>query len=272
MRARSSFLSVFLFVAASVLWSEPLVHVVAKGETLYSISREYKVSVDAILRANGIADARKVYVGARLTIPSLYVVRKGDTFYGLARAWGIGVQELLAMNGLKEGAVLHAGDSLVVPGKAAPNTPDTVATTPASGTTPKSDTPPKADPAGASSPASGKRGAWPASGEVVYLRGKLFGVSIRTAKSAPIMAVRSGTVVSSGPFRGFGNVAFVLAKDSLVYVYGGAETLSVRVGDQVEPGTVVGITGLDMVVGEPIAYFFVFKNGDAIDPGKVPRE
>ena len=47
-----------------------VVHVVARGETLYRISKRYGASVESIMSANGIKDVRSVPVGARLVVPS----------------------------------------------------------------------------------------------------------------------------------------------------------------------------------------------------------
>ncbi len=47
-----------------------VVHVVARGETLYRISKRYGSSVEAIMSANGIKDVTSVPVGARLLVPS----------------------------------------------------------------------------------------------------------------------------------------------------------------------------------------------------------
>jgi murein DD-endopeptidase MepM/ murein hydrolase activator NlpD len=46
------------------------VHVVARGETLYRISKRYGSSVEAIMSANAISDVHSVPVGARLVVPS----------------------------------------------------------------------------------------------------------------------------------------------------------------------------------------------------------
>lgn len=48
---------------------ESTVHVVRPGENLYRIGLHYGVSVDAIARANGIRDERRLVVGTRLVIP-----------------------------------------------------------------------------------------------------------------------------------------------------------------------------------------------------------
>ena len=45
-------------------------HVLAKGDTLYSISKKYDVSVNLIIRANGIADPSALSIGSILTIPN----------------------------------------------------------------------------------------------------------------------------------------------------------------------------------------------------------
>jgi len=44
-------------------------HTVAQGDTLWGISRIYKVTPDAIMAANGIKDARSLKIGATLKIP-----------------------------------------------------------------------------------------------------------------------------------------------------------------------------------------------------------
>lgn len=45
-------------------------HVVAKGETLTVIAKQYKVSIADLLRANKIEDARKLQIGQTLLIPA----------------------------------------------------------------------------------------------------------------------------------------------------------------------------------------------------------
>ncbi|MBP7096810.1 MAG: LysM peptidoglycan-binding domain-containing protein [Spirochaetia bacterium] len=275
-----------LLVAASPLAAaDPVWHVLGKGETVYSLSRTYGVSAEAILKANGIGDPRKLSVGARLLIPAVHVVDKGETLYGIARRYGIPLAELLSLNGLKADALIRPGDRLLVPGSAAPASPaaGSAAASPstgpgASGTAAAgaAGKPPsgEAEPgkaAIATKPAAAG-GAWPVAGPQRYLEGKLFGIAIDASASAGIVAVRSGTVVSAGPFRGFGRVAFVQAGDGLIYVYGGADKLEVKVGDPVSPGTRIGSVGIDLAERKPVAYFMVFRNGEAIDPRSAPRE
>jgi septal ring factor EnvC (AmiA/AmiB activator) len=112
--------------------------------------------------------------------------------------------------------------------------------------------------------------SWPCPGEILYLDGKAYGVVIRAKLGEALKAVASGTVSSAGPYRGYGNVVFVLAR-GYIYVYGGNDSISVRAGDQVVAGQELGRVGMDVKQGGPAAYFLVFKNGEAVDPAAAPR-
>jgi LysM repeat protein len=270
-----------LFVATLAAAADPLVHVVAKGETLYSIARKYDISVDSLATTNTISDPSKLFVGMKLSIPLKpgetpvkaplpvptvtpaasvktieYVVKKGDTLYGIAKAHGVSVDAIVKSSGIS-GKDIKPGQKLRIPGGTAASL---VTVTPAS-TLPASTAP------AASATASSV--LWPVRGPVIYLKGKLKGVSIASGGASGIQAIRSGTVISAGPFRGFGQVAFVQAADGLVYVYGGASELSVRLGDTVRKGSIIGRTGSEK---DASAYFFAFKGADTIDPDSVPRD
>lgn len=319
-------------LATSASAENILKHTLEKGETLYSVSRKYKVSYEALASANGITDPTKLKVGTVLIIPSVHVVEKGETLFGLARQYGISVGDLLAANKLGQGYVLKIGDVLVVPAAApaadsavqpvsAPATTTTVArsaqapaATNASATTsipaakpalpattlaagsksPPATTTTLASPATTTSVAKqapststsipmpdpvklqerevDPKLGWPVPGKALYLDGKLEGVMIRVKPGETTKAIASGTVVSAGPSRGFNQVAFVQAKSGYVYVYGGNESLTVKTGDQIASGKEIGKIGLDAKDGSPIAYFFVFRNGQPIDPALAPRD
>ena len=47
----------------------PLVHVVARGETINAIAARYGITLAALEKANGIKDPNLIYVGQRLVIP-----------------------------------------------------------------------------------------------------------------------------------------------------------------------------------------------------------
>jgi len=283
MRLKRLFLLPLLFIlTAPALLTEPVIHVLQKGETIFGIAKKYSVPYEAVLIANEIEDPRKVFPGRKLLIPSSHKVVKGETLYGIAREYEVALGDLLKINKLASGAVIKPGDLLIIPG----GVPSVAIVTAAPPSSPPADStikdgntalsgPSKGNPSSTSVEFSVKAlpsGTWPAQGEASYLEGKLFGIGIKTEENAQIRAVRAGTVVSAGPFRGFGRVAFIQAKDGLIYVYGGAQTLGVRIGETIRAGAEIGRVGIDLKEGRPIAYFLVFKQGNPLDPATVPRD
>ncbi|GHV96766.1 hypothetical protein AGMMS50293_30860 [Spirochaetia bacterium] len=107
--------------------------------------------------------------------------------------------------------------------------------------------------------------------EIAYMTGKLYGVVVRGERSEPVKSLTQGTVISAGPYRGFGRVAIVQVTGGYLYVYGGCESLSVKEGDRIGPGTELGKLGIDAVSEKPQLFFMVYRSNTPIDPAKAPR-
>jgi murein DD-endopeptidase MepM/ murein hydrolase activator NlpD len=304
-RLSRAVLLVFLLCLAlpALAQADAVYHVLAKGETLYSVARSYGITVDAIVKANSIADPSRLKLGMKLLIPGekataansganaasaadtgeagtslSYKVAKGDTLFSIARSYGVSVDALRKANKLATGSVLKYGEKLELPAGA--KAPDPA---PAAQAAPAASAPVTSAPAAKSSPtepeavktsvkAVNKSLSWPCAGEILYLDGKVYGIVIKAKEGAIERAVAAGTVSSAGPYRGYGNVVFVLSRTGHIYVYGGNDSLSVRAGDKVVAGQALGKVGMDAKQGSPAAYFLVFKNGEAIDPAEAPRD
>ncbi|HEY3249288.1 MAG TPA: LysM peptidoglycan-binding domain-containing protein [bacterium] len=100
-------------------------HIVQPGDNLYRISLKYGVTVDGLMRANGLIDPRQLRVGQVLLIPGpvpvspaavpgAYVVQRGDTLFSIARRFGVSVGVLMDANGLRTGAI-YVGQTLLIP-------------------------------------------------------------------------------------------------------------------------------------------------------------
>ena len=107
------------------------VHIVQRGETLFSIAQRYGLTVDGIAHVNGIPDPRQIYVGQRLLIPGggrgnsvqdtmSYVVQAGDTLTSISRRYHTTWQELAQVNGLLSPDSIYAGQAIQVPSFGAP--------------------------------------------------------------------------------------------------------------------------------------------------------
>ncbi len=102
------------------------VHIVQRGETLFSIARRYGLTVDGVAHANGIPDPRQIYVGQRLVIPGgeaensagetvPYLIQAGDTLASISRRYHTTWQTLAQINGLISPNSIHAGQVIQVP-------------------------------------------------------------------------------------------------------------------------------------------------------------
>jgi murein DD-endopeptidase MepM/ murein hydrolase activator NlpD len=105
---------------------ETTVHIVQRGETLFSIAQRYGLTVDAVTHANAIPDPRQIYAGQRLVIPdgridssveetAPYVVQAGETLASIARRYNTTWQTLARVNGLLSPNAIYAGQVVQVP-------------------------------------------------------------------------------------------------------------------------------------------------------------
>jgi len=108
---------------------KPKVHTVKSGDTLWSVSRKYGVTVPALASANGLSNNAGLVIGARLDIPGsgagtrvasaepgrmTYQVKRGDTLSEIADKFNVSVRELMTWNRLRQSSSLRTGQRLVL--------------------------------------------------------------------------------------------------------------------------------------------------------------
>ncbi|MBF9017461.1 MULTISPECIES: M23 family metallopeptidase [unclassified Oceanispirochaeta] len=269
---RSGFIILILLTAVSFsLSAQPASHTLQQGETLYSLSRKYGVSVSEIMNANSISSPENLSVGSHLIIPGLtsqntvnnlskseYIVQKGDTFYRIAKNHGLSVNELLALNDFSGNKILKPGESIVV---AAGTSSANVTVTPVA----------ENEPAAILSANYSENLDWPVEGQKKALTGKLRGVKIEAPESSLVRSIASGSVVWTGPYRGFGQVVLIDV-NGFIYLYGGNEDVFVNVGEYVRAGSRIGRLGNSGLATRTVnMYFSVFKDGIPVSVVSAPR-
>jgi lipoprotein NlpD len=285
-----------LFVLVGVLISgslaaDELIHVVGKGDTIYSLSRFYHVTAEDLMKANGISDPSKISVGKKLIIPVSgdgsalpgtavnvsvpvanntplvnYRAVKGDTLYSIAHNNNITLQKLQEINGFSSTHVLKVGDVIKVPGGSSSGTQTTVANTASVRPTVS------ASPTMPSKVTSGIYALrWPVTPkDISYMTGQM-GVVVEGEQLESVRSLTQGNVVSAGPWRKFGRVVIVETHGGYYYMYGGCETITVNVGDRITPGMELGKLGVNAVSVKPQLFFMVFRNDNPMDPALAPR-
>ena len=277
---KSALLTSLAVFGSSFLYSDTT-HTVQKGETLYSISKKYNSTIQSISEANKI-DGTDIKVGQKLVIPSAgtsskpqitqsdsYTVKKGDTWYSIARTFNTNVKNLYALNAADEKTALKAGQKIRVPGSssssavaAAPSKKDASSQLPLPVVDTHNYTDKKGDP----------NLVWPVDKPTVtYVSGKVSGVSLSARKDENVNAIKSGTVMFSGSYRGFGNVVFIQSKTGHIYAYTGLGRVLVSKGEYIDYKSQIGTAGIDSYSSKSQISLMVFQNGLPIDPAKAPR-
>lgn len=283
---------------------------VEKGDTLYSISRKYQITVGELRAANNLSENDVLKAGQKLVIPeadigtaaalstsksntpkntetvrtSDYVVAKGDTLYGIARKNGMTVPELLSLNNLDSSVVIKVGQKLKIRADSASSTSSSVL----SSNTPEKDsgknnqnnndsvnkiTTPAPDTRTYGQTVSADSSKkWPVKNpKITVVKGKVSGVQLSAQKNEAVVCVHEGTVMYVGTYRGFGQVIFVQSKTGLIYAYTGLGSVKVKKGEYAMADSELGTAGIDAITGNPQITFMVFQNGQPIDPSKAPR-
>jgi murein DD-endopeptidase MepM/ murein hydrolase activator NlpD len=124
-----------------------VVHTVSEGETLWDIARAYGITVEELLKANGLKarDVRRLSKGATLEIPNAteavevetaadraakrealppvddgayHFLRRGENAWTLARLYDVPVEEIMERNGFSDDdlGLLRIGQPVIVPG------------------------------------------------------------------------------------------------------------------------------------------------------------
>ena len=295
-------ISIFFFFTTSLF--ADITYKVEKGDTLYSISRKYQITVAELRTANNLSENDVIKVGQKLIIPDAdigtaaalsstktagaatsstvktteYVVAKGDTLYGIARKNGMSVADLMAINNLDSSAVIKIGQKLKVSAAGAAvasatstsskNTPATKSTETVISVNEKA---PDTRTYGTTITADSNT-KWPVSSpKITQVKGKISGVQLSAKTNEPVLCIHEGTVMYVGVYRGFGQVVFVQSKTGLIYAYTGLGSVKVRKGEYAVSGSELGTAGLDSISQKYQITFMVFQNGQPIDPAKAPR-
>lgn len=114
---------------------EQIIYIVKSGDTLSYIAKKYDVTVDALVKANNIANPNLIYVNQKIVIPSktqtvvqqpvaeapkeekqkrTYTVKAGDTLWKIAQKYDTTVAALASLNHIKDVNLILVGQVLQI--------------------------------------------------------------------------------------------------------------------------------------------------------------
>lgn len=213
-------------------------HTVAAGETAWSISRRYGVSVAELAAANGLPESMAIRTGQKLAIP---VAASGQAGRVTVTAPGVGSptpQPPSAAKPLPSEQTVPAAAPV-----ARPAAPDLGATrTAASG--------------------SG-RFSMPVQGSIIraYEKGKNEGIDISAAPGTPVKAAGAGTVAAITRDTDGVPIVVIRHDGTLMTVYAGLDGLKVAKGDSVSAGQTLGAA-----TSAGVVHFEVRRGFESVDP------
>jgi murein DD-endopeptidase MepM/ murein hydrolase activator NlpD len=92
-------------------------HVVAKGETLFSLSRQYDIPILPIIVANDLEPPYSLKAGQQVRIPEgkFHVVKEGETLYSISRDYGVDMSGIVKLNDMSQPYNVSKGQKLQIP-------------------------------------------------------------------------------------------------------------------------------------------------------------
>ncbi len=241
-------------------------HTVAKGDTIWSIAREYKVKPDQILEHNPEFKTRPLYIGEEVLIYAneafqgkvvveqktiYHRVRSGQTLSHIAARYHTTQRNLIAWNRIKDPSLIRIGQTIKIVKKSKKLPP-------------------------------GYKYAnvfeWPIRGRITSTFGRRpnpfmrsrrnfhKGLDIANKMGTKIKAARDGLVILSGRMGGYGNVVFLKHAGGYVTIYGHNKVNHVKKGDVVKQGQVIAEVGRTGTATGPHLHFEVRNQTKPINP------
>ncbi|WP_420962336.1 peptidoglycan DD-metalloendopeptidase family protein [Brucella sp. IR073] len=235
-------------------------YTVQSGDSLYGISQKTGASVEAIKKANGLANGA-IRVGQSLVIPGA----------APAGATQVAAAQPPKLDQVKTGSTpppaAPQAQPQPAPSSVKPYTPPQ--------TSNKVIEDAETDVASAPSATGISQMRWPVRGRVLSSFGQREGgsvndgIDIMVPEGTPVKAAENGVVIYAGDgLKEFGNTVLVRHENGLVTVYGHNSQITVQRGQKVRRGEEIARSGMSGNAKSPKLHFEVRKNSAPVNPAK----
>lgn len=229
-------------------------HTANAGDTIYSLSRRYKVSPQAIANANNLTLSTQLRIGQQIRIPVTAPVAN--------RQPAPQVQPQRNVQSVPQTPPAQTVQNENVPapenvGVVRPNVPPAVSEAPQN------------------APSAGPTFHWPVRGRILSAYGRKpngqqnDGINVSVPEGTPIRAAEDGVVAYAGnELKGFGNLVLIRHADNWVTAYAHLGTIDVKKDQKIRRGEVIAKAGQTGGVTSPQLHFEIRKGSNPVDPEK----
>ncbi len=227
-------------------------HLIQKGDTLWDLSRKYKVPLKSIAQANRIKLSTRLQIGKKLLIPGKFTrdtwhfVKAGDTLWDISRDYNVELKALQRVNGISSPRQLQIGTRIRIPNGEAGSL--------------------FANPLRVPLVVTSKYGyrTHPVTGRYQLHEG----IDFRAATGTRVYAARAGKVIFAKRKGGYGKMIGIQHEDNFTTWYGHLHRIRVKVGEWVPQGKVIGLSGNTGSSTAPHLHFEIRHKGRSEKPNQ----
>ena len=247
-------------VPAPPIRFELLKHSVQRGESFWTIARQYGIDVDTLTAANEGIDPTRLQPGQQIVVPNmkgaLHTVAQGDTLWDLARLYQTDLQEIVRVNGLEDPSRLRPGTVVLIPGAQALVAQRLLLVD--------------------SNGRLRRAFDWPVRGRISSRFGPRWGrmhegLDIAVNTGTQVRASADGVVRFAGWNGGYGYLVVIDHGRGIETRYAHNSRILVRRGQRVKRGEVIALSGSTGNSTGPHVHFEIRQNGKAVDPLRYLR-
>ncbi|MCR5081251.1 MAG: peptidoglycan DD-metalloendopeptidase family protein [Treponema sp.] len=250
-------------VAKASSFKEPVsfqTYIVKSGDTLGGISLKFGLSnISTLISINSISNARALYVGQKLTVPSVdglyHIVASNETLESISAKYKVSLTDIIDVNDLSS-ETLQKGQKLYIPGAKL-----------SSESIQKALGEIFAKPIKIRYRLTSKFG--PRKDPITGVSSYHKGIDLACATGTPIYASKSGTVMFTGWSSVYGYHVILKHSDGYQTLYGHMSKIIAKKGQTVNQDTKIGLVGNTGYSTGPHLHFTVYKNSVPIDPFTV---
>ncbi len=251
--------------------TEPVTYTIRSGDNLSKIASRHGIKASTLASANDLSATDTLPVGKVLKVPpadGVYVkVRAGESLSHLATRYGVKASAIQEANGIANPRSLREGQTLFLPG-AEPQPVSREARRERGDFKQAS-----RGLIGDLGRAVGKKFIWPTAGKVSSYFGERdgrphHGVDIPRPKGSPIHAAKAGTVIAAGWNGDYGKCVDISHGNGVVTRYAHCSKITVKPGDTVSKGELIGLVGETGRASGPHLHYEVRIGGRPVNPTK----